>query len=578
MPTYDEAYIDRAIEVQNANNARLLAIPGVRLVALACKEIDGVSTGQLAIRVHVVRKRAAASVPAEELIPATIDGIPVDVIDPARAANVVAVSALPLVPGAIMDSSVFTFASLRSEVRRPLVGGVQLMPSAFIRPEFPNKGARAPGGTLGTVLWDRDNHQRGFAVTCQHVIDADGQAFVERGETDVGSPDTSTKSTCCGTDNMIGVYLDGEHPGRESDEAVVTLREGMRWQPHVIEIGRIPVHPPVTRPALVQLMTAKAQVRKRGARTGLTGGVITAINGTDGTSFFSVLIRPNDNREARPGDRLVFADRGDSGAALVDDDKRVLGIVTTRDKSGGEGGGSQPEADGIERVPARALPMSRVLEKLHALFASRTPPINLHLEVAMSERDDEVFTVPGGSSIAVPAELARVVDTDTFLGGRDADGVVRAPVGRAWFTADEPTPHRLAAIRRALAPTVVGGRLDAFWEKHQRELLALINNDRRVTLVWHRGGGAAVFQALIRMMSQPGLAMPETISGTPVATCVDRFAGTLIERGSPGFAEDLRQLRAVLPDIGGRTVPEMLVAFGAEPIDLTADALAAGRG
>src|SRR2546430_7250389 len=197
----------------------------------------------------------------------------------------------------------------------------------------------------------------------------------------------------------------------------------------------------------------------------------------------------------------------------------------------------------------------------------------------MSDNDNEEHTMPGGgATVVVPAELARVIDTDTFLGGRDADGVVRAPVARAWFTADGPTPHRLAAVRRALEPTVAGSRLNAFWDKHQRELLALINHDRRVTLVWHRGGGAATFQALSRMMSRPDLAMPETINGTPIATCVDRLATTLIERGSPALAEDLGQLRAVLPDIGGRTVPEMLVAFGAEPVDLMADVLEAGRG
>jgi hypothetical protein len=103
-----------------------------------------------------------------------------------------------------------------------------------------------------------------------------------------------------------------------------------------------------------------------------------------------------------------------------------------------------------------------------------------------------------------------------------------------------------------------------------------------VTLVWHRGGGAALFQSLIRLIAQPALALPETVSGMPVRTCVDRLAAILIERGSPALAEDLRQLRPVLPDIGARTVPEILVAFGAEPIDLTAAAGAgvgeAGRG
>jgi hypothetical protein len=283
-------------------------------------------------------------------------------------------------------------------------------------------------------------------------------------------------------------------------------------------------------------------------------------------------IRPNPNLAARHGDRLVFADRGDSGAALVDDDNRVLGVVTGRaatvqERPGGDG----PDPDGITRLTATVLPISHVLERIHARLAAQSPPITIRLEVAGSADPHAVFTVPGGgATIAVPAELAGVVDADTFLGGRDADGVVRAPVARAWFTADESTPARLAALRAAIAPTAAGGRLHTLWEKHGRELQALINGDRRVMLVWHRGGGAAVFQTFVRLLSRPGqglLAMPETIGGIPVAAVVERLAAILAERGSPALAAALKDLN--LPDIGGRTVAEMLIAFGAEPLEVS---------
>ena len=63
------------------------------------------------------------------------------------------------------------------------------------------------------MLWDKADHNRGYALTCQHVIDNDGKLFVGRGETKVGSPDTQQGSTTCKTDNIIGVYLDGaQHP------------------------------------------------------------------------------------------------------------------------------------------------------------------------------------------------------------------------------------------------------------------------------------------------------------------------------------------------------------------------------
>src|SRR4030095_14668167 len=55
----DDAFIERVTAVHTAPAARLLAIPGVRLVALGSKETDGIPTGELAIRVHVRGKRPA---------------------------------------------------------------------------------------------------------------------------------------------------------------------------------------------------------------------------------------------------------------------------------------------------------------------------------------------------------------------------------------------------------------------------------------------------------------------------------------------------------------------------------------
>jgi hypothetical protein len=558
---YDEAYIERVVQTQRAAADRLLAIPGVHLVALGSKETGGAPTGELAIRVHVDRKRPEAEVPPEERIPAAIEGIPVDVIDSALEAPVAAAAGPP---GFIMEDISNPEQDLKSETKRPLVGGVKLLPDAVGR-----KG-RPFGGTLGCLLWDKNNHQRGYALTCQHVIDNNGELNIGRGGTKVGSPDAEKPSTTCKTDNIVGVYLDGEKTPQDSDEAVVTLRPGMKWKPHVLEIGRIPTHAPITRADLIQLCTSQAPVRKRGVRTGLTGGVITDVSGANGAAFDHMRIKPNDHPRQSGGDRICFADEGDSGSVVVDAAGRVLGVVTGRFKTSREGGTlTTTGPDNVERVPARALPIYRVLDKLHRLFASRTPRIDLVLEVAMADNDNEVFTVPGGgASIAVPPELVDAVaaDAEWFLGGSGADGALRAPVGRQWFATDPRTADRLATLRETLDATDAGQRLNTLWNTHQREVRALIDHDRRVTLAWHRGGVGALFQLLIRMLYQPDRALPETVNGVPVAVCLDRFAATVIDRGSPALAADLREVRAVLPDIGGRTLPEILVALGAAPV------------
>lgn len=58
-----------------------LAQEGVTAVDLGFKWSQGEMTGQLAIRVHVARKKPLAELSQEELFPKEVDGIPVDVIE-----------------------------------------------------------------------------------------------------------------------------------------------------------------------------------------------------------------------------------------------------------------------------------------------------------------------------------------------------------------------------------------------------------------------------------------------------------------------------------------------------------------
>src|SRR5687767_11201798 len=72
----DEEYLaikDRAAE-------RLLTIPHVNAVGIGGRNKGGKPTGTIAIKVFVTRKKPAADVPPEELIPESIEGVPTDVV------------------------------------------------------------------------------------------------------------------------------------------------------------------------------------------------------------------------------------------------------------------------------------------------------------------------------------------------------------------------------------------------------------------------------------------------------------------------------------------------------------------
>lgn len=55
--------------------------PGVVAVEVARRWRDGAPTDDVGIRVTVARKRPPAEVPAGDLFPATVDGVPVDVVE-----------------------------------------------------------------------------------------------------------------------------------------------------------------------------------------------------------------------------------------------------------------------------------------------------------------------------------------------------------------------------------------------------------------------------------------------------------------------------------------------------------------
>lgn len=80
MRLVSEAEQAALLEVLKRNEARLFEHRGVHYVDVGYKFVDGVPTDQLAIRAHVGAKRPEAALDATELLPKSIDGVPVDVI------------------------------------------------------------------------------------------------------------------------------------------------------------------------------------------------------------------------------------------------------------------------------------------------------------------------------------------------------------------------------------------------------------------------------------------------------------------------------------------------------------------
>lgn len=65
----------------NAVLVQLFAIPNVRRVEVAAKEVAGTITNRIAIRITVTKKMPITEIPREQLIPKSIFGMPTDVVE-----------------------------------------------------------------------------------------------------------------------------------------------------------------------------------------------------------------------------------------------------------------------------------------------------------------------------------------------------------------------------------------------------------------------------------------------------------------------------------------------------------------
>jgi hypothetical protein len=195
-----------------------------------------------------------------------------------------------------------------------------------------------------------------------------------------------------------------------------------------------------------------------------------------------------------------------------------------------------------------------LLDDVKSGLAAQSVPVT----VAVAATAGIVNTVPGAATVAVPQELA-----PTLLGARASTDSRDRLVAAGLPLGDEPPAAALRRLEGDLEQSARGRGLVTFWLRHQHELLELINTNRRVVVTWYRSGASGLFQLLTRMLSQPDLAVPETINGQPVSQCLGSVCAVLDRFASPQLRADLAAARAALPELGGLTYPRICAALAA---------------
>jgi hypothetical protein len=346
----------------------------------------------------------------------------------------------------------------------------------------------------------------------------------------VGQPDsqfcTSRCSRCC--DHRIGLLA---YVRLNIDTALIQLDPGRTYRSDIEDIGAIAgTHDVHNEPSGFALW-------KRGRTTKRTKGHLIA-HMQDG------LIQVSDTQNTPP--QWSFAHRyfrnaftigvaagmdpfsieGDSGAAVVTPQRVAAdGARTTTIAGILFGGGKQASF---------AMHIDDVLGALSAQLVS--PAV---LDTAQREGIDK-------NAPALPPMARSALEVVTH---RD-------------LTPDGVESERLAAVEREVRATPGGQFYGALVMRHLSECMALVDTNRRVATVWHRNGGPAIANGLLRMLRIPGQRIPSTINGMPLADCLQQIGSALARYGSPALAADIAAHGPEIIRLAGATYPELLAEFG----------------
>jgi hypothetical protein len=364
-----------------------------------------------------------------------------------------------------------------------------------------------------------------FALTCLHNIDLDylpSDPITNWLGRRVGHPDG--KDSCCKSSSHIFGSVFNVSPVH--DAAIIKVNPGKSYLREIEQVGLVKGAHPLEEE---ETNGAPFLVRKRGAATSLTGGWIAVYNTSTSISVRGHtvpmrgvhIVKPNDIPAHPEGG--VFAIEGDSGAAVVGDDGRVIGLLF--------GGINQVQtlADGHTKVIsfAAVIPIQKIVDDLKN---DGDEALRIDLEVMIGTQPGEELTVPK------PAAHPMVAEVDEL----------------------EPAP-----LEEDVRRTRIGGWYADLYYRYRDEIEALINGNRHVAAVWHRRGGAALMHAFGRVLRLPAERVPATLDGRSLSDCLATFARTLLRFGSEPLRRDLIAVQPTLPDVGGLCYTEILEVLAA---------------
>ncbi|MEO8335392.1 MAG: hypothetical protein ABI664_10485 [bacterium] len=429
---------------------QLMRYPGVRDVAVGVKETNDLATEHIVFRVYVDEKKPITALAPDALIPSMIDGIATDVV---------------LEPTAkLIDDT---------DPYRPLIGGAQI-----------GNDSSSALGTMGCIA-KRNIDGAIVILSCHHVMMANHAELGEK----IGQPEISC--CCCCKGNIIGEVVNALD-NVLVDAAIAKVVGTPGFMNEILDIGPIMGSGPLLLGGSTVLPNDK--IRKRGRSSGFTSGtVLTPLKGIGGKAQ-QIEIKPDPQFTA-------FAQRGDSGSVIVNENNVVVGLLWS-----------------IDEATEKLGYANRIVDVVNAM---------------------DITILPSGT----PGTVA--------LGGVSvSDEELRAPINA--------TPSDELATQ--LAQTEAGRRALALFQNHGKEINELLNGNRHVKVAWHRYQGPAFTGHFVKSAREPGHVIPSEIEGVSPANTLIRMSIVLQEHGSPALAAAVDECTVPLLSVvsGATSVREVL--------------------
>jgi hypothetical protein len=228
-------------------------------------------------------------------------------------------------------------------------------------------------------------------------------------------------------------------------------------------------------------------VYKVGRTTGRTAGRVSDVHGhipapgltPSGVASGILMIEPT--ADDCVGFRR-FSDEGDSGAAIVNGDRKLVGILYSHGRTA------------TERLASHIHP---VLDALNVAAITSANPV-----------------------------------TNPAADGMRADALV-----------SDADVNAIPRLRTRLYESQAGRELMAEVEQHRHEVLELVNHCRPVTVVWHRHQGPAFLNRAIHNARHADAPIPDHINGVARTELLAAMGVALETHGSDGLKTSIRRHR-----------------------------------